>query len=246
MPTADAPGLSWAAQQLRMNGIAVLGDDLLPRAKVEAIREHFLERLERYAAANPQNRGANRFYMDIPFEPPFDDPEVYANPQVLSVVREIIGLDIYLGIYGSDTPLPGSDYQAVHQDVPLLFPELPLAHPPQMIIANLILVDVTEENGPMEFWPGGTHYMPSKMEMGKLAAEMPPMRLLPKAGTFLVRDPRAWHRGTPNRSTQPRPTISFCYMRSWYRHEMPTPRIERSRYEQLSPEDQKLFRFSHR
>jgi ectoine hydroxylase-related dioxygenase (phytanoyl-CoA dioxygenase family) len=41
--------------------------------------------------------------------------------------------------------------------------------------------------------------------------------VLMPAGSFLVRDPRMWHRGTPNRSTEARPMLSLAYGRSWYR-----------------------------
>ena len=41
--------------------------------------------------------------------------------------------------------------------------------------------------------------------------------VLMPAGSFLVRDPRMWHRGTPNRSAAARPMLSLAYGRSWYR-----------------------------
>jgi hypothetical protein len=41
--------------------------------------------------------------------------------------------------------------------------------------------------------------------------------VLMPAGSFLVRDPRMWHRGTPNRSAAARPMLSLAYGRPWYR-----------------------------
>lgn len=41
--------------------------------------------------------------------------------------------------------------------------------------------------------------------------------VLMPAGSFLVRDPRMWHRGTPNRSDAARPMLSLAYGRPWYR-----------------------------
>jgi ectoine hydroxylase-related dioxygenase (phytanoyl-CoA dioxygenase family) len=49
------------------------------------------------------------------------------------------------------------------------------------------------------------------------AAGLPGQRVLMPAGSFLVRDPRMWHRGTPNRSSAARPMLSLAYARSWYR-----------------------------
>ena len=37
------------------------------------------------------------------------------------------------------------------------------------------------------------------------------MRLNMKRGTLWVQDPRALHRGTPNRSDGPRPELVICY-----------------------------------
>lgn len=49
------------------------------------------------------------------------------------------------------------------------------------------------------------------------AAGLPGQKVLMPAGSFLVRDPRMWHRGTPNRSSAARPMLSLAYGRSWYR-----------------------------
>jgi ectoine hydroxylase-related dioxygenase (phytanoyl-CoA dioxygenase family) len=49
------------------------------------------------------------------------------------------------------------------------------------------------------------------------AADLPGQTVLMPAGSFLVRDPRMWHRGTPNQSSAARPMLSLAYGRSWYR-----------------------------
>ncbi len=43
-----------------------------------------------------------------------------------------------------------------------LFPELAIPLPVFSLVVNIPLVDVTEENGPLEVWPGGTHQNPDR------------------------------------------------------------------------------------
>lgn len=70
------------------------------------------------------------------------------------------------------------------------------------------LVDISEENGPTEFWPG-THFP------WKLPADAPqPLRLAPlKRGDAIVYDSRLFHRGTANRSAELRPVAYWLYER---------------------------------
>src|SRR5205085_3629148 len=125
----------------------------------------------------------------------------------------------------SDTPLPGSDYQRVHADTQLLFPEAIFSAPPYGLVVNVPLVDVTDENGPLEVWPGGTHYMPARMDLERMAKGMVSERLKMKAGGLLIRDLRMWHRGTPNRGTRSRPHVALVYTRPWYRFEQQPPAL---------------------
>jgi ectoine hydroxylase-related dioxygenase (phytanoyl-CoA dioxygenase family) len=67
-------------------------------------------------------------------------------------------------------------------------------------------------------------------------------RVLMPAGSFLVRDPRMWHRGTPNRSSEPRPMLSLAYGRSWYRFNAVT--IGRETYDAWPERVRELFRLA--
>ncbi len=200
----------------------------------------------------PSNRGANRYQMYLPFEPPFADPRVYENDTVLAVVEAVFGNAAFAAnpeavtsictYFASDTPLPGSDYQRVHSDTQLLFPENRLSLPAYGLVLNIPLVDVTEENGPMEIWPGGTHLWPGGSDIAALAQEMPSRRVTMNAGSVLLRDLRMWHRGTPNHSDRSRPNIALVYTRPWYRFEQKVPVIPRAAWHEISDRARKLFR----
>jgi len=233
--------IDFVVQKLRMDGYFVL-ESLLSLEKISALRERFLELLEERIRNDPANRGANRYQMFLPFEAPFSDPELYQNPIVLTILEALMGKDLICTYLASDTPLPCSDYQRVHSDTRLLFPETPLALPAYGVVLNVPLVDFTEENGPLELWPGGTHLMPGPLDIQRLAAEMKSARLLPRAGSVVLRDLRAWHRGTPNRSDAARPNLALVYTRPWYRFEQKPIEIPSAVYSALPESAQRLLR----
>jgi ectoine hydroxylase-related dioxygenase (phytanoyl-CoA dioxygenase family) len=235
--------IAFLAEQVRVNGYALM-EDLLPLDRIEEMRGRFEALLAEKAAAEPFNRGASRFQMYLPWEAPFADPCLYENDDVLALLEAVMGTDLALAYFASDTPLPGSDFQRVHSDTRLLFPETPLCLPPYGLVVNVPLVDCTEENGSLEFWPGGTHLMPEPADLQRLAPLMASRRANMRAGSLLARDLRMWHRGTPNRSSHARPHLALVYTRPWYRFEQQPPTLARRDYEALSERAQRLLRYA--
>ncbi|MCA1595310.1 MAG: phytanoyl-CoA dioxygenase family protein [Chloroflexi bacterium] len=233
--------VEFAVDKLRMDGYVIL-ESLLPLHKIVDLRERFETLLAEKIRSEPSNRGSNRYQMFLPFEPPFDDPELYHNPLVMKILDALMGQDLIMTYLASDTPLPGSEYQAVHSDTRLLFPETSFSLPAYGVVLNVPLVDFTEENGPLELWPGGTHLMPGRLDMKKLAPAMESVRLLPRAGSVVLRDLRCWHRGTPNRSTAGRPNLALVYTRPWYRFEQRPLTIPGDVYRALPEPEQRLLR----
>ena len=74
------------------------------------------------------------------------------------------------------------------------------------------------------------------------ASSLPGQRVLMPAGSFLVRDPRMWHRGTPNRSSAARPMLSLAYGRSWYRFNAVS--IDREVFDAWPEHVRELFRLA--
>jgi hypothetical protein len=233
-----------AVQSVRMNGY-VLFEAALPSELVDALHGAFLRVFEAYIARTDPNRGANRYQMHLPFIPPFTDERVTASQFVLPIVEELIGSDCVCHYFASDTPAPGSEYQRVHSDIHALFPGTGVIPPPYSLVLNVPLVDVTDENGPLEFWPGGTHLMPDGVDMQALAPLMHSERVTMRAGSLLLRDMRAWHRGTPNRSSAPRPHLAFIYSRHWLKTHYPPIGIPRETYDALPERQRRLFRFEN-
>jgi hypothetical protein len=65
-----------------------------------------------------------------------------------------------------------------------------------------------------------------------------------KAGDVMIRDVRALHRGTPNRTDAPRPMVVLGYSRRWlYRPEV-SIRVPRAIWPSLSARARFLLRFN--
>lgn len=146
----------------------------------------------------------------------------------------------------TDTPLKGSDYQDLHRDTPPLFPEAASETPPFQLAVNFPLVDVTEENGPLET-TRGTHLMTkeeglNKIEIGEIKIE----RVMMKAGDLMIRDVRAIHRGTPNNTDLPRPMCVIGYSRRWLFRPEVSIRIPRRTWDGLSDFSKHMLRFNPR
>jgi len=227
------------------DGFCVLPEHFA-RAKMDAWREAFAPLLSRHIEREGHrlNRGPGRYYVTLPFREPFADPEVFEDDDVLAVVRALVGEDAQLHQLATDTPLVGSEYQDVHRDAPPLFPEWGRETPPFQLAVNFPLVDVTTENGPFEV-ARATHTLAKdeglrRIESGEVRLEPLTMR----AGDVMIRDVRGLHRGTPNRTDEPRPMVVLGYSRRWLLRPEVSIRVPRAALETLSERARRLLRFN--
>jgi ectoine hydroxylase-related dioxygenase (phytanoyl-CoA dioxygenase family) len=212
---ADPMSVDEACERLRIDGYVML-EGIVPPGKLERARVAYERDILGPATRTAPNRGTNRWQAFLPFRDPYCDPEIWAHPLVLDVVARVLGEDALLQVISSDTPLAGSDYQGVHTDVVPLYPGLELTLPPHALGLTIPMVDVTAENGPMEFWPGTHQVMSQGIDVERAAKARPSVMPLSRVGTVMLRDFRAWHRGTPNRTAAPRSVIGFAFVRSWF------------------------------
>jgi hypothetical protein len=236
-----------AAEELVARGFCVLRNHFNRKA-LHDCREAFWPILLQYIAEHREdpNRGPNRHFLPMPFDPPCFAPEFFFDEQVLGLVRGEMDDRIVADQWGCDAPVKGSDYQGWHVDYRRpLFPELPdLALPVYLLVVSFGLDDVGPEDGPIEI-ASGTHRLPReealhKVERSEIETECVTMGL----GDVLLRHPWALHRGTPNTTDRPRALLTIRYVRHWYFdssrevHSIPTD-VWRS----LTPEQHTLMRF---
>ncbi len=219
-----------------------------PVEKLRCWKEEFQPLLEAHVERERgnENRGANRYYVTLPFTQPFADEAIFCDADVLAIVENLVGKDFVMCQLATDTPLRGSDYQDLHRDTPPLFPELKAETPSFQLAVNFPLVDVTEENGPFET-TFGTHLMTKEAALQKIeAGEIKFERLIMKTGDLMIRDVRAIHRGTPNRTDEPRPMCVIGYNRRWLFRPEVSIRIPNQTWKNLSEKARHLLRFNPR
>jgi hypothetical protein len=121
---------------------------------------------------------------------------------IIDVIRAISPKSVRQPNVGCNFNLPGSHTQHYHMD---------RTFTNEFMIANIAVVDTDLVNGAIDVIPG-THrqFYP----YWKFALEAPyrrHKRLPAEAGDVLVRVSNLWHRGMPNRSSQPRPMLAFTW-----------------------------------
>jgi len=233
------------ADEVRATSATILRG-LFPVEVIDAWNEAFQPLLERAIATegDDPNRGPNRYYVTLPFHGLWADPQIADNDDIMAVVSELVGADGVMCQLATDTPVKGSDYQDLHRDTQLLFPESGAESPPYQLAVNFPLVDVTLDNGPMEM-ATGTH-MTSKAEgMRRVeTGEAPLEKVLMKRGDVMIRDVRHIHRGTPNPSETPRPMVVIGYSRRWLFRPEVNIRVPRETLEKMPERARQWLRFN--
>lgn len=226
--------LKLAMRTFRDAGFVVV-EDVFDHEYMSEVRAAYDEALERYIESfggmegyNKKSFGVNHIGMHMPLIPPFSDPRIVANPIAVQIMEQAIGEQLRCSFYHSNTAYPGSKYQQIHRDFPVLFgtgyqAPLPATH----VVFNIPFTNFTEENGSTEVWPG-THLIvdtdvadgrPEALEAR--AKNLASMRTNIPAGSIVIRDLRMWHRGMPNNSNEIRTMLAIVYQRGWAVHQGP-------------------------
>jgi hypothetical protein len=219
-----------------------------PSSLIDASREALWPRLVGYlkSHAHAPNRGRDRHFIPMPFEPPSFTPEFFFDHEILSIARGLMDDRVVADQWGCDVPLRGSDYQGIHVDYQRpLFSEAPdLALPVYMLIVSFGLVRIGREHGPIEIAPG-THLMPRADALRAVeAGEIGMQAVLLEIGDVLIRHPWALHRGSPNTTEIPRALATIRYVRRWYSdNSRDVSVLPRAVWELLTPEQQSVMRF---
>jgi len=242
----DAATLDALAETAKRDSYVILKGHF-PAEKLRAWREAFQPLFEARVAEEGdrlQNRGSGRYYVTLPFQGVFADPEIFEDEDILGLVERLVGRDPVMCQLASDTPVRGSDYQEVHRDTPPLFPEWDVETPSYQLAVNFPLCDVTLENGPMEV-AKGTHIVTRDVGMAKIQSGESPLEPVPmRLGDVMVRDVRHLHRGTPNRTDVPRPMVVIGYSRKWLFRPEVSIQVPRAVYDGLSDRAKHLLRYN--
>jgi hypothetical protein len=216
----EAQLASWLFE-FKLNGIIILRN-FLPVDLIDAMNEQFRNFLSLEVEMDEKGtplsgRGDNRYAVNVgglvqQLGGPLNDPRARKNPVIEMLVGRIMGPWRYSNLI-VETPCPGSDFMTWHGD--MVRDDAALQALPKRTLSmklQIPLVDVTEENGPIEIIPGShrMHYIEGNAAVTGLA-NLFSARLLMKRGDCFLRDGDLIHRGTPNRSNAPRPLYSQTY-----------------------------------
>lgn len=205
----------------KLNGF-IMFRNLLPVDRIDAMNEQFkgFLSLEVEVAERGQplsGRGENRFAVNVgglveKMDGPLNDPRARHNPLVELMVGKILGTWRYSKLI-VETPLKGSDYMTWHADV--VREDLPQPEGPKRtteLKLHVPLVDVTADNGAIEVIPGShrMQYVEGHEAIMRLDTCYG-VKILSKKGDCFLRDGDLIHRGTPNRTDDPRPMYSQIY-----------------------------------
>jgi ectoine hydroxylase-related dioxygenase (phytanoyl-CoA dioxygenase family) len=237
-----ATDLDRFAQELNRDGICVirgLFDPELIKEWAEAFDALFQERQNRPGGLAPREQA--RYYLTLPWIAPFSNPEVFANPVILGVLDRVFSQEYVMVQLGVDVPVQGSDYQEIHRDFRPLFSDQ-VVTPLYSLAVNFPLVEVTAENGPFQM-ARGTHVLSRDEGLVKLTSgEIPMESFYMMPGDVAIRTPLALHRGSPNRTSQPRPMVVMGYAMHWLHTPKVDLTVQRDDYESLPEQTKQLLR----
>ena len=237
--------LKSAVREFQDAGFVVLQQVVSP-AQIDAVRVAYEAKFEQHIQkpeVKQRIEAGNPYVgMHVPFEPPFSDPLICANPLAVQIMQALMG-DFVCQFYHSNTTLPGSkEFQGIHIDIgDLLFPGFPAALPPWIMVVNFPLIDFTVENGATEVWPG-THLNTDPSDLIERIPTMPSVRTAACVGDLIIRDMRLWHRGAPNQLDRIRTMLAIVYNRPWFKNTPPFVPMSRSIWEALPEAVQHIYR----
>lgn len=162
-------------------------------------------------------RNAKRYEITMPMTGAFGDPELFANPLVISILKESLGDAVQLCSFTSVVSFPGAALQQIHQDDKMLFRDGaqsidPRELPPYAISVSVPLLDVDSSMGPTLVWLGSHLWPfdpPIPFSIDAVSVDF-------KMGDCMMFDYRLFHAGGANRSDRKRPIIYMVYGREWY------------------------------
>jgi phytanoyl-CoA dioxygenase PhyH len=186
-----------------------------PRPWVERMHEDVIALFEeaRQVPGGALPRGPERWYVEVHPERVGGFVDIATHPWFVAVCEAVLGPDYRIVEIGFDIPFPGAADQPWHRD--FAAPEATLKGRRLNSLAfNLTCVDTIPEMGAFEIAPGtqwddlsgcpNAMFPPKELWPRYIARAQPK---LPQMGDISARSALTIHRGTPNRSNEPRPVL---------------------------------------
>lgn len=207
-PVLQCTDVEEAARTFYRNGFVVLAE-ALTAAEAEELKEivkrkadETLRSLEAGLLPPEPGHGDKRYsFGDYGHSPEWE--YLASNERVLGVLKAIWkGRPFRAVAAGGDFVFPGGTYQPLHNDMAWRAAGEEL---PRVVTVNYYVSDIERINGPIRQVPGTARFpvpnqVVAKFEPGWMKESV----VTGKRGYAVIRDPRAWHGGTPNNSSEVR------------------------------------------
>jgi hypothetical protein len=202
-----------ASRHLRVDGALIL-EDVVDPALIGQARQAFCERYGHYLDGNKHEDaltvGERRLMITVDLEPPFDQPQLFANAWLLPILEAALDEDFLVGGFGVVCSLSTAPTQHCHRDGGILFPHSGLNWllPVAALTVAIPLLEMNDLHGTTALWLGS--------HRGQSLASTEGIEPVVREGSCVLWDYRLLHGGTPNRSTVPRPLLYLTYCRPWF------------------------------
>jgi hypothetical protein len=206
--------IAQASRSFRVDGALII-ENIVDTAITSEARRVFSETYSRYLDGSEHEDaarvGGRRLMIAITVEPPFDEPQLFANPYLLSVLRSELDDIFVIGAFGIVCSLPAAPTQHCHYDGGILFPGSGFDRllPAAAVTVGIPLLEMNELHGTTALWLG------SHRDADRVSKEQG-IEPVVREGSCMLWDFRLFHAGTPNRGTVPRPLLYLTYCRPWF------------------------------
>jgi hypothetical protein len=204
-PALSGDELSAFKRSFDANGYLVFRD-VVPKDRLEALRQRVLEEFERQKRSGELFAGGGSLTGHLNCFPGEGSRFIYETLRergIIDVVRAVFPKAVGEPNVGCNLNLPNSVVQHYHVDSNYFTEDF--------VIVNTAVVDTDLTNGAIDVIPG-THRKYYKF--WRFAVERPSraaIRIPMKQGDVLVRTSNLWHRGMPNHASVARPMVAFTW-----------------------------------
>lgn len=154
-------------------------------------------------------------WVTLDIEGPINSPNLYDNPYISTIIKQILGDDYILGAVNIGVSLPDSRNQSIHKDYPSLFDEDDEFRDNIPCFALAILIPLVQHSHTV----GTTLVIKESHRINHIEAQkLPGQAPLLDIGSCLMIDYRVGHQGLANSSEDVvRPLLTLIFHRSWFR-----------------------------
>ena len=203
--------------EFKKNGFIFL-KSIFPKELINSLNLSFQNEYKKYFCdANHEDAfavGNKRFQITIDIKNKFNDYFLFANPIILSILKNLFTDKMIISDITCVTSLPGAKKMKIHRDGNIFIgnPLTPLL-PPHAIGLLIPLIPFDQNNGTTRYWPQSQK---NNLDESSFENDLNYFDANSDLGDCVLMDYRVVHVGNENKSDQIRPLLYINYAANWY------------------------------